>query len=58
LGTEVMKELCKVSDRWKVPVELEVGGEDSDAALLVPWYEGYGFRWKDGYMRREPSTSK
>ena len=58
LGTKVMKALCKVADSYDLPVELEVGGKDSNASFLVPWYEGYGFTWQGGYMRREPNTSR
>jgi GNAT superfamily N-acetyltransferase len=57
LGERILTILCKAADRFCVPIELEPGGKDSEAYRLVPWYERHGFKWKSGFMRREPNTS-
>ena len=56
LGSKVLRALCKSADHYNLAIELEPGGEDSEAYRLVPWYERHGFEWKSGFMRRKPKT--
>jgi GNAT superfamily N-acetyltransferase len=52
-GTETLKQLTDLADKFGVAIELEIGADEAEIDL-VRWYEKFGFKPARGYWRREP----
>ena len=56
-GTETLKQLTDLADKFGVAIELEIGADEAEIDL-VRWYEKFGFKPARGYWRREPSVKE
>ena len=55
-GQKALSYLCQLADKYAVPLELEVGGGETDTSWLLRWYASHGFTFVPGenYLRRDP----
>jgi GNAT superfamily N-acetyltransferase len=56
-GTETLKQLTDLADKFGVAIELEIGADEAEIDL-VRWYEKFGFKSARGFWRREPSVKE
>ena len=56
-GTETLKQLTDLADKFAVAIELEIGADEAEIDL-VRWYEKFGFKPARGYWRREPNIKE
>ena len=54
IASAALTKLTSIADKYNVPIELEVGSDDAEINT-VEWYARHGFKWHDGFMRREPN---
>lgn len=54
-GTETLKQLTDLADKFGVAIELEIGADEAEIDL-VRWYEKFGFKPAKGFWRREPKN--